>query len=144
MTSAFLLAQESGYRGITQCVGCCIFRPILSFSVKSVKIRFYSRLSRGVLSSPVPSRFFQFYPGFSRTTGPETSGLVTVPPIREVIASLVLSCLISNELKNANHYLALQTLAAKKLKKQLILADKINFFLYLFIFGCIKCVLNPI
>ena len=46
-----------------------------------------------------------FFPGFSRTTGPETSSLVTVPPIWEVIASLILSCLIFNELRNADLYL---------------------------------------
>ena len=52
----------------------------------------------------VPSRTI-FFPQFSQTTGPETSNLVMVPPIREVIASLILSCLISNELGNADLYL---------------------------------------
>ena len=61
---------------------------LLSLSGKSLKIRYYSRLSRVILSSPAQSRFFH---GFFLTMGPETSSPVTVPPIREVIASLVLS-----------------------------------------------------
>ena len=57
--------------------------------------------SLGVLTSTVPSHFF---PGFSQTTWPERSSLVPVPPIQEVIASLVLSCLVSfkNKLGNAD------------------------------------------
>ena len=52
-----------------------------------------------VLSCPVFSRIF---PILSQTSGPETGSLVKVPPIREVIASLILSCPISNKLKNTH------------------------------------------
>ena len=60
----------------------------LRFSGKGLEIRYYSRLSRVVVSSPVPSRLFpRFFLDFSE---PQIS-LVPVPPIRELPSSLVSS-----------------------------------------------------
>ena len=50
----------------------------------------HSRISRVVLSSPVPSWIF---PELSQATRPDISSLVLVPAIREVTSSLVPSCL---------------------------------------------------
>ena len=60
----------------------------LRFSGKGLEIRYYSRLSRVVVSSPVPSRLFpRFFLDFPE---PRIS-LVPVPPIRELPSSLVSS-----------------------------------------------------
>ena len=62
-------------------------------SGKSIKIWNCLRLSLGVLTSPVLSHFFVFSRFFpDKVTRKKKS--CPVPPIREVIASFVLSCLI--------------------------------------------------
>ena len=63
---------------------------LIRFNGKSLKIRYSSRLSWVVKSSPVSSGLF---PGFSRATGPLKSSLVLDLPIRELASSLFLSCL---------------------------------------------------
>ena len=64
------------------------------FFRKCLKIWYYSRLSKTVLSSfsvPFISRIF---PGFSQATGPEKSSLFPVLPIWEMMSSLILSSLV--------------------------------------------------
>ena len=66
------------------------------FSGKSLKIRYYSRLYRTVLSSPVPSRSFpKLFPRFTRTTGPEKSSLITVLSFGKCLP--VWPCLVSKK-----------------------------------------------